>query len=130
MTEIANNKIITLAEIIQKYPNEWVLIAYTELDENLNIIEGKVLANSRERHHIYDQLLSTKDLSVGIKSTGKIPENIGMILSKNDRISKSLSILSLWQFTIGKCNRWWQKYQTCISVFIGGDKSKLHNITC
>ena len=36
-------------KIIHLYPSEWVLIAYTELDEDLNVIRGEVLAHSPER---------------------------------------------------------------------------------
>ncbi len=65
MNKLENQPILTLDEITNKYPNEWVLIAYTELDENLNVVRGKVLANFPNRDDIYDLLLSTKDISVG-----------------------------------------------------------------
>ena len=80
MNQLENKPILTLEEIVNKYPNEWVLIAYTELDENLNVIRGKVLANSQNCDDIYDLLLSTKDISVATQYTGEIPENIVMIL--------------------------------------------------
>lgn len=80
MNKLENKPILTLEEIINKYPNEWVLIAYTELDDRLNVVRGKVLANSQNRDDIYDLLLSTKDISVATKYTGKIPENVAMVL--------------------------------------------------
>ena len=80
MNQLENKPILTLEEIVNKYPNEWVLIAYTELDENLNVIRGKVLANSQNCDDIYDLLLSTKDISVATQYTGEIPENIVMVL--------------------------------------------------
>ena len=80
MKKLETQPILTLEEIVNKYPNEWVLIAYNELDENLNVVRGKVLANSQNRDDIYDLLLSTKDISVATKYTGKIPEHIAMVL--------------------------------------------------
>ena len=80
MNQLENKPVLTLEEIINKYPNEWILIAYTELDENLNVVRGKVLANSKNCDDIYDLLLSTKDISVATQYTGEIPENIVMVL--------------------------------------------------
>lgn len=80
MKKLEKQPILTLEEIVTKYPNQWILIAYTELDENLNVVRGKVLANSENRDDIYDLLLSTKDISVATQYTGKIPENIVMVL--------------------------------------------------
>jgi hypothetical protein len=34
-----------LLEIKQQYPNEWVLIEFTELDDQLRVAEGKVIAH-------------------------------------------------------------------------------------
>jgi alpha-mannosidase len=48
-TQVEIDKILSLEEIIHLYPSEWVLIAYTELDEDLNVIRGEVLAHSPER---------------------------------------------------------------------------------
>ena len=80
MNQLENKQVLTLEEIINKHPNEWVLIAYTELDENLNVVRGQVLANSENCDDIYDLLLSTKDISVATQYTGEIPENIAMVL--------------------------------------------------
>lgn len=71
---------LTLEEIYSRYPDEWLLIAYTELDENLNVIRGKVIAHSPDRDLLYNQLSSTKDISVAIEYTGPIPENLAIIL--------------------------------------------------
>lgn len=80
MKKLENQPILTLEEIVNKYPNQWLLIAYTEIDENLNVVRGKVLANSENRDDIYDLLLLTKDIRVATQYTGEIPENIAMVL--------------------------------------------------
>jgi hypothetical protein len=33
----------------QKYHDEWLLIAYTDLDEDLHVIRGEVLAHSPDQ---------------------------------------------------------------------------------
>jgi hypothetical protein len=79
-TQVEIDKILTLEEIIHLYPSEWVLIAYTELDENLNVIRGEVLAHSPERDLLYNNALSRKGKSVAIEYTGPIPENLVAML--------------------------------------------------
>ena len=73
-----NSEILTLAEIKQRYPQQWVLIAYTEEDEYLNVIQGEVLAYSPDRDDIYDYLPNRNGKAVAIEYTGPIPETIGI----------------------------------------------------
>lgn len=75
-TQTEIGKIMSLEEIIHLYPSEWVLIAYTELDEDLNVIRGEVLAHSPERDLLYNNALSRKGKSVAIEYTGPIPEDL------------------------------------------------------
>ncbi len=72
------SEILTLEEIQEKYPQQWVLIAYTEEDEYLNVIRGEVLAYSPDRDKIDDYLPYTKGKAVAIEYTGPIPETIGI----------------------------------------------------
>ncbi|MEG4442417.1 hypothetical protein QUA56_01835 [Microcoleus sp. N3A4] len=79
-TQVEIDKILSLEEIIRLYPSEWVLIAYTELDEDLNVIRGEVLAHSPERDLLYNNALSRKGKSVAIEYTGPIPEDLAAML--------------------------------------------------
>lgn len=79
-TPVETSSILTLEEIFSLYPDEWVLIAYTELDEDLNVIRGEVLAHSPERDLLYNNALSRKGKSVAIEYTGPIPENLAAML--------------------------------------------------
>lgn len=72
------SEILTLEEIQEKYPQQWVLIAYTEEDEYLNVIRGEVLAYSPDRDDIYDYLPNRNGKAVAIEYTGPIPETIGI----------------------------------------------------
>ncbi len=62
--------ILSREEIIQRYPNEWVLIAYTDLDEELNVVKGEVLAHSPDYDLLYENSLPRKGKSVAIEYTG------------------------------------------------------------
>ncbi|MEG4505324.1 hypothetical protein QUA81_15915 [Microcoleus sp. F6_B4] len=79
-TRVEISQILSLEEIRHLYPSEWVLIAYTELDEDLNVIRGEVLAHSPERDLLYNNALSRKGKSVAIEYTGPIPEDLAAML--------------------------------------------------
>jgi hypothetical protein len=74
------SEILTLAEIKEKYPQQWVLIAYTERDEYLNVIRGEVLAYSPDCDDIDNYLPYTKGKAVAMEYTGPIPEEIGFFM--------------------------------------------------
>ena len=79
-TQVEIDKILSLEEIIHLYPSQWVLIAYTELDEDLNVIRGEVLAHSPEGDLLYNNPLSRKEKSVAREYTGPIPEDLAAML--------------------------------------------------
>ena len=57
-----------------------MLIAYTELDEDLNVIRGEILAHSRARDLLYNNPLSREGKSVAREYTGPIPEDLAAML--------------------------------------------------
>ena len=63
-----------MEEILKKYRDQWLLIEYTTLDENLNVMEGKVFAHSPNKEKIYAELMKTKGKNVAIEYGGKLPE--------------------------------------------------------
>ena len=73
-------EILTVAEIRDRYPREWVLIADTESDDLWNVIRGEVLAHSPEREKIDQALTKFKDIrSMSIEYTGPIPDDYSVI---------------------------------------------------
>ena len=72
--------IMTFEEIQQHYDGEWVLISYTETDENLQLIKGEVIAHSPNKEEIYQALESAKDQPLAIEYMGQVPEDIAFIL--------------------------------------------------
>jgi hypothetical protein len=73
-------KILSFAEIEQQYDGEWVLIAYTEVDQNLKPIAGEVLVHSADRDVVYEALAERGDRGVAIECFAKVPEDMAFIL--------------------------------------------------
>ncbi|MEG3910514.1 hypothetical protein Q5691_15275 [Microcoleus sp. w1-18aA5] len=73
-------EILTAAEIRDRYPREWVLIADTESDDLWNVIRGEVLAHSPQREEIDRALTKFKDVrSISIEYTGPIPDDYSVL---------------------------------------------------
>jgi hypothetical protein len=71
---------MNLEEIKKKFKDEWVLIEYTKLDENLAVLEGEVLAHSSDRDTIYKEQLRYKDKQLSIEYLGDAPEDWAVML--------------------------------------------------
>ncbi|MEG4942805.1 hypothetical protein [Microcoleus sp. F4-D5] len=78
--QVEIGKIMSLEEIFSLYPDEWVLIVNPELDEELNVIRGEVLAHATERDEIYSKLSLRNGKSVAIEYTGSIPDSLAVML--------------------------------------------------
>lgn len=74
------SKILTFEEIKQNYDGQWVLIAYTETDENLQVIKGKVIAHSAKKEDIYQVLETAEEQPLAIEYLGRVPEDVAYIL--------------------------------------------------
>ncbi len=72
--------IMTFEQIQQNYDGEWVLIAYSETDKNLQVVKGEVLAHSVNKEEIYQALESAQDRPLAIEYMGQVPEDIAFIL--------------------------------------------------
>ena len=73
------NERLTIEEIEQKYPNEWLLIVDCEISENTELLSGVVAVHSKYREDIHDALIDYKG-QVAIHSTREIPEDVEYIL--------------------------------------------------
>lgn len=71
---------MTLAEIKQHYPNEWVLIEFTELDDDLQVVEGQVVAQSPSKAEIYQNLVDFDKDKIALEFTGEQPEESAYLL--------------------------------------------------
>ena len=73
-------EILSIEEMRDQYFGEWLLIAYTELDDEMNVIHGEMLAHSPDRDEIYRNLLSMKGKAVAVEYVGTIPEDLAVVL--------------------------------------------------
>ncbi len=67
-------------EIVETFKDEWVLIDVKEVDENFNLTEGDVIAHSKDKEEIYRKLLELRPKKFSIEYTGKIPEDLAVVL--------------------------------------------------
>jgi hypothetical protein len=67
-------------EIVERFKDEWVLIDVKEVDENFNLKEGDVIAHSKDKEEIYKRLLELRPKKFSIEYTGKIPEDLAVVL--------------------------------------------------
>ncbi|ETW99656.1 MAG: hypothetical protein ETSY2_40475 [Candidatus Entotheonella gemina] len=72
---------MTWDEIRKQYDGQWVLIAYDELDEQLNVVSGKVVANSPNKEEIYKQLLNTKGMNIAIEYAGEPIQDLSVMFA-------------------------------------------------
>ena len=61
---------MTFEEIKRQYPNQWVLIEFTQLDDELTVVDGKVLAHSPSRHEIERKLATLRNERIAVEFTG------------------------------------------------------------
>ena len=73
-------EIMTYEEITQHYNGEWVLIAYTDTQDDLEVIKGKVLVHSPDKEDIYKYLESATEEALTIEYIGQTPDDLAFII--------------------------------------------------
>lgn len=68
-----------LAEIENKFQNEWVLIEFTELDDELNVLEGEVVAHSPHKEEIYAAMRHFDGGDVALKYVGEYQGDVAVM---------------------------------------------------
>ncbi len=63
-------------EIRKQYGGQWLLIEYRELDKQLNVVEGEVVAHSPDKEVIYKHLLKTKGKNIAIEYAGELSPDL------------------------------------------------------
>lgn len=78
---------LTLEEMKQRYYGEWLLVACTEIDDQMNPIRGEVIAHSLDRDTIYDAIAAHRHApstlptrTLAIEYVGDIPDEWAAIL--------------------------------------------------
>jgi hypothetical protein len=72
--------VLSMETIRDRYRGEWVLIAYTELDDQMQVVRGEVLAHSHDRDEIYRRLLEFKGRQLAVEYVGEVPKDLAVLL--------------------------------------------------
>lgn len=75
--------ILSIEQMRTLYPDQWLLIASPSTDQNLDILEGEVIAHSTDCEQIYHAIAQERKTRTGtlsIEYTGTIPDDVAFIL--------------------------------------------------
>lgn len=67
-------------DIKRNFKDEWVLIEIEKVDETFNVVEGEVLAHSKDKDEVYRKLLEIRPEKFSVEYTGEIPEDLAVVL--------------------------------------------------
>jgi hypothetical protein len=68
-----------LSEIRKRYRDQWVLVEFSKLANDLRVKDGEVLAHASNKEDIYKALLHTRGKNVAIEYCGKMPEDLAVM---------------------------------------------------
>ncbi|MFQ5732709.1 MAG: hypothetical protein ACE5KM_12245 [Planctomycetaceae bacterium] len=71
---------LTIEEINQRYPDEWVLMGDPETDEEQRLLRGQVLCHSKDRQQVYDEAQRTTCTHIATHFTGTVPDDMVRVL--------------------------------------------------
>ncbi len=66
-------------EIKNAFKDQWVLTKVDKVDASLNIVEGEVLAHSKDKDEVYKKLLQIRPKEFPVEYTGVIPEDLAVV---------------------------------------------------
>lgn len=72
--------ILTIEEIKNRFPSEWVVIGEPQTNESLEVLSGKVLFHSANRDEVDRKLLELRPLRFALRYLGALPENVAFLL--------------------------------------------------
>jgi len=73
-----------LIDIKKNFRNQWVLIEVKKVDESFKVLEGEVLAHSKDKDEIYQKLLKIRPKEFSIEYTGEVPEDLAVVMVISD----------------------------------------------
>jgi len=67
-------------DIKKEFKDQWVLIEVEKVDESFNVVEGEVLAHSKDKDEVYKKLLQIRPKEFSIEYTGVVPEDLVIVM--------------------------------------------------
>lgn len=71
---------LTIAEIREKYPSEWILLENPCTNDAMEVQSGKVRWHSADRDELYGKAMELRPKSFAFLYTGAIPEDMEFAL--------------------------------------------------
>lgn len=73
-------RLMTISEIESEFDSEWVLVDEPETNEQLEVLQGRVLHHSKDRDEVYRKAVTLRPKRSAILYTGSIPEGTVVVL--------------------------------------------------
>jgi len=73
-------EVLSFAEIKKRFDSEWVLVGDPETDDALKIKRGIVLWHSKDRDEVYRKAREIRPSHSAILYTGKLPDDVAVVL--------------------------------------------------
>lgn len=74
------NEILSFSQIIERFEAEWVLLRDPETDDGFNIRQGVVLWHSKDRDEVYRKAREIRPEHSAILYTGRLPDDVAVVL--------------------------------------------------
>ena len=74
------DEIMAVKEIEKRFDSEWVLLEDPTYDEQLRVLNGKVVCHSRDRDEVYRKAAELRLKHSAFLYTGTMPEDMEFIL--------------------------------------------------
>jgi hypothetical protein len=71
---------LTIVEIKDRYPEQWILVEDPITDDALEVQRGKVLCHSADRDEVYRKAVESRPRSFAVLCTRTMPPNSAIIL--------------------------------------------------
>jgi hypothetical protein len=78
--EACMSEVLSIAEIQARFDSEWVLLADPQLNEQREVVGGKVLWHSKDRDEVYQKAVELRPRHSAFLYTGTIPEDTAVVL--------------------------------------------------
>jgi hypothetical protein len=72
--------LLTIDEIKDRYPSEWVLIGDPRTDEAAQLLAGRVLFHGPDRDPVYRKAVELRLPHFAVRYLGEFPENMALML--------------------------------------------------
>ena len=73
-------EVLTIDQINQRFPNEWILIGDPETDDSLEVLRGTILFHSSDRDEMYRKSVELKPKRSATLYTGSLPDDMEFAL--------------------------------------------------